>query len=86
MSNQKLNVYLKTIADLAGISKRLTHHMARHTYATTITLANDVPLEVVSKLLGYSNVKTTQIYAKITNRHLAQIADRLNEKLKVVNA
>jgi site-specific recombinase XerD len=83
MSNQKLNAYLKTIADLAGISKRLTHHMARHTYATTITLANDVPLEVVSKLLGHRSVKTTQIYAKITNRHLAQVTDRLNEKLKV---
>lgn len=83
MSNQKLNAYLKTIADLSGISKRLTHHMARHTYATTITLANDVPLEVVSKLLGHRSIKTTQIYAKITNRHLAQVTDRLNEKLKV---
>lgn len=81
ISNQKLNVYLKVIADLAGIDKKLTHHVARHTCATTILLSNDVPIEVVSKWLGHTNIKTTQIYAKITNVYLQKVANNLSKKI-----
>ncbi len=78
MSHQKVNTYLKVIAELAGISKVLTHHVARHTFATTITLSNDTPLEVVSKLLGHASIRPTQIYAKVQNKYLlAHIAKRV---------
>ena len=63
-SNQKLNSYLKEIADVCGIKKNLTFHLARHTFATTTTLAKGVPIETVSKMLGHTNIKTTQIYAR----------------------
>jgi len=65
LSNQKMNAYLKEIADLCGINKELTFHIARHTFATTVTLSNGVPIESVSKMLGHKNLKTTQHYAKI---------------------
>ncbi len=81
LSNQKLNAYLKVLADLAGISKTLTHHVARHTFATTITLTKGVPIEVVSKLLGHRDLATTQIYAKITSDYLGQVAKRLDAEL-----
>ena len=64
-SNQKMNAYLKEIADVCGINKELTFHIARHTFATTVTLLNGVPIESVSKMLGHTNIKTTQHYAKI---------------------
>ena len=64
-SNQKMNEYLKEIADLCGINKKLTSHIARHTFATTVTLSNGVPIESVSKMLGHTNIRTTQHYAKI---------------------
>ena len=67
LSNQKLNSYLKEIADLCGIEKNITFHLARHTFATTMTLAKGVPIETVSKMLGHTNIVTTQIYAGITN-------------------
>lgn len=82
LTNQKVNAYLKTIADLAGIQKNLTHHVARHTNATTIYLANGVPLEIVKKQLGHSSIKTTEIYAKITNEMLSKAADKLDKLLK----
>lgn len=82
ITNQKLNAYLKTITELVGIEKELTHHTARHTFATTITLANDVPIEVVSRMLGHTSIKHTQIYAKITNQHLRKAADKLDIELK----
>jgi len=65
LSNQKLNAYLKEIADFCGIEKRLTFHLARHTFATTVTLTNGVPIETVSKMLGHTSIRTTQIYAKV---------------------
>lgn len=65
LSNQKMNAYLKEIADICGITKPFTYHTARHTFATTVTLANGVPIESVSKMLGHTNIKTTQHYAKI---------------------
>jgi len=66
-SNQKFNEYLKDIAKVCGISKKLTTHIGRHTFATTICLSHGVPIETVSKLLGHSSLVTTQIYAKVTD-------------------
>ncbi|RKR82873.1 site-specific recombinase XerD [Mucilaginibacter gracilis] len=81
LSNQKLNSYLKEIADTCGITKPLTFHIARHTFATTVTLTNGVPIETVSKLLGHSKLTTTQIYAKVVESKLADDMARLSEKL-----
>ena len=65
ISNQRMNAYLKEIADLCGITKRLTTHVARHTAATVVFLANDVSMENVSKILGHSNIRMTQHYARV---------------------
>lgn len=81
ISNQKLNSYLKEIADLCGIEKNLTFHLARHTFATTITLTNGVPIETVSKLLGHSSIRTTQIYAKVIEKKVSEDMNILREKL-----
>jgi integrase len=80
-SNVKFNAYLKEVADLCGIEKNLTTHLARHTFATTVTLNNDVPLESVSKMLGHKNVKTTQIYAKVLDKKVGADMKILQEKL-----
>lgn len=69
--NQRTNSYLKEIADLCNINKTLTSHIARHTFATTVTLSKGVPIETVSKMLGHTDIKTTQIYAKITDVKVA---------------
>lgn len=82
LSNQKLNAYLKEVADLCGINKNLTFHLARHTFATTVTLANGVPMETVSKLLGHSSIKTTQIYAKVIEKKVSEDMGVLKSKLK----
>ncbi len=81
-SNQKTNAYLKEIADICGINKNLTFHLARHTFATTITLSNGVPIETVSKMLGHTNIKTTQIYARITNEKVSNDMKMLSKILK----
>jgi site-specific recombinase XerD len=65
LTNQKMNAYLKEISDVCGIKKNLTFHMARHTFATTVTLNNGVGIESVSKMLGHTNLRTTQHYAKV---------------------
>nr|WP_317225046.1 tyrosine-type recombinase/integrase [Chryseobacterium aahli] len=67
-----MNAYLKEIADLCGINKDLTYHIARHTFAATITLSNGVPIESVSKMLGHKNIKTTQHYAKILDKKVSE--------------
>ncbi len=67
-----MNAYLKEIADVCKINKDLTFHIARHTFATTITLSNGVPLETVSKMLGHTNLKTTQHYAKILDKKISE--------------
>ncbi|HWK06828.1 MAG TPA: site-specific integrase [Puia sp.] len=82
LSNQKMNAYLKEIADVCKIHKNLTFHIARHTFATTVTLSNGVPIETVSKLLGHRNLKTTQHYAKILDVKVSQDMKALKEKLK----
>ncbi len=62
-----MNENLKVVQELAGISKNLTTHLARHTFATTITLGNGVPIETVSRMLGHTKLSTTQLYAKVLN-------------------
>ena len=69
LTNQKTNAYLKEIADLCGVKKNLTFHLARHTFAT-MSLSKGVPMESVSKMLGHTNIKTTQIYARIPIRKI----------------
>lgn len=81
-SNQKMNAYLKEVADICGINKLLTTHLARHTFATTITLSNGVPIETVSKLLGHKNLKTTQHYAKILD---LKVSNDINNLRKILN-
>jgi site-specific recombinase XerD len=75
-----MNAYLKEIADLCEISKKFTTHTARHTFATTVTLTNGVPIETVSKMLGHKNLKTTQHYAKILDRKVSEDMKALREK------
>lgn len=82
ISNQKLNSYLKEIADVCGIRKNLTFHIARHTFATTITLSNGMPIETVSKLLGHSRISTTQIYAKVIERKVSDDMQKLRTQFK----
>ena len=72
LTNQKMNAYLKEIAHLSGMKKNLTTHLARHTFATTVTLSNGVSIESVSKMLGHSSLKTTQIYAKVIDKKLME--------------
>jgi integrase len=72
LSNQRTNSYLKEIAMLCRINKNLTFHVARHTFATTVTLQNGVPIESVSKMLGHTNIKTTQHYAKVLDSKISQ--------------
>ena len=76
-----MNAYLKEIADLCGITKNLTFHLARHTFATTVTLTNGVPIESVSKMLGHKSLKTTQHYAKILDRKVSDDMAMLKDKL-----
>ena len=71
VSNQKMNTYLKEIIKAAGIRKKITFHSARHTFATTVTLSNGVPIETVSKLLGHTKLSTTQIYARVLENKLS---------------
>lgn len=81
LSNQKMNSYLKEIADVCGIKKVITFHLARHTFATTVTLTNGVPIESVSKMLGHRNIKTTQHYAKIVDKKVSDDMVRLKKVL-----
>lgn len=81
-SNQKINEYLKTIADNCNINKKLTFHCARHTFATTVTLSNNVSMESVSKMLGHKSIKTTQHYAKILDK---KVSEDMNNLKKILN-
>jgi len=80
-SNQRYNGYLKEIADLCGIKKKLTTHTARHTFATTVLLLNDVPMETTMELLGHSDIRTTQIYGKIVQKKVSNDMCKLKDKL-----
>ena len=84
LTNQKTNSYLKEIADICGIKKKLTFHLARHTFAT-MSLSKGVPMESVSKMLGHTNIRTTQIYARITNKKIEHDMEELADKLDKFN-
>jgi site-specific recombinase XerD len=86
LSNQKYNEYLKEIANICGISKKMTTHTARHTFATTITLSNGVPMESVSKMLGHKNLKTTQHYARVLDRKISDDMNLLKAKMQTKNS
>ncbi|WP_313139214.1 tyrosine-type recombinase/integrase, partial [Myroides sp.] len=83
ISNQKMNAYLKQIGSVCKINKNLSFHMARHTFATTLTLNNGVPMESVSKMLGHTAMRTTQIYAKVLEYKLSE--DMENLRLKMID-
>ena len=85
MSNQKMNAYLKEIADICGVNKILTFHIARHTFATTVTLSNGVPIESVSKMLGHKSIRTTQHYAKVVDRKVGNDMQALIQKMRMGN-
>ena len=85
LSNQKMNAYLKEIAAVCEIEKELTFHIARHTFATTVTLTNGVPIESVSKMLGHKNLRTTQHYAKVLDRKVSDDMKILKDKFTVLN-
>lgn len=79
-SNQKMNAYLKELATICGIKKNLSMHVARHSFATSVTLSNGIPIETVSKMLGHNSLKTTQVYARIVDK---KISDDM-KKLKAI--
>jgi len=80
LSNQKMNAYLKEIADICGINKNLSSHTARHTFATTVTLNNNVPIESVSKMLGHSSISMTKIYARLLDKKVSHDMGHLYER------
>lgn len=82
LSNQKYNSYLKEIADICGITKNLTTHTARHTFGTTVTLSNGVPIESVSKMLGHKKISTTQHYARVLDIKVSEDMQKLKDRLK----
>ena len=81
ISNQKLNTYLSEIATVCEINKHITMHLGRHTFATTLTLTNGVPIESVSKMLGHTSIKTTQIYSKVVDTKISRDMEALSSKL-----
>ena len=87
LTNQKMNAYLKEVGDLCDISKEITFHMARHTFATSVTLTNGVPIETVSKMLGHKNIQTTQHYAKILDKKVSEdmqvLRDKFNTSIQI---
>lgn len=83
LSNQKMNAYLKEIAGICEIDKELTFHIARHTFATTVTLTNGVPIESVSKMLGHKNLRTTQHYAKVLDKKVSEDMRILRNKFNI---
>ena len=85
LSNQKMNTYLKELAYLCKINKNLTSHVARHTFATTVTLSNGVPIETVSKLLGHTKMATTQIYARVIEKKVSEDMNILRAKFQEEN-
>jgi site-specific recombinase XerD len=86
LSNQKMNAYLKEIAAVCEIEKELTFHIARHTFATTVTLTNGVPIESVSKMLGHKNLRTTQHYAKVLDKKVSEDMKILRDKFSLTPA
>lgn len=84
LSNQKMNSYLKEIADLCGIQKQLTYHIARHTFATTVALSNNLPIETVSRILGHATMKQTHHYARVTEEKVSKDMRQLRDRLAII--
>ena len=82
LTNQKMNAYLKEIADLCGIDKKLSTHTARHTFATTVTLSNHISIEVVSKMLGHSSINMTKKYARVVDDLISKDMMKIHDKYK----
>jgi len=80
-----MNNYLHELANICEIEKNLTSHLARHTFATTVTLNNNVPIETVSKMLGHSSINMTKIYARLLDKKVGQDMKHLNDKYANVN-
>ncbi len=85
ISNQEVNRSLKIIAEVCNIKKHLTFHLARHTFATTVTLINGVPIETINKMLGHTKLSTTMIYAKVTQSKIGFDMQLLQNKLDATN-
>jgi site-specific recombinase XerD len=85
-TNQKINDYLKEIARECKIQKYMNFHMARHTFATTVTLTNGVPIETVSKMLGHTKLSTTQVYVHILQKKISDDMSLLRQKFKDIEA
>lgn len=81
LTNQRFNSYLKEIADICNITKNLTHHLARHTFATTVCLLNGVSMESTSGMLGHASMRTTQIYGKILPKRISNEMTLLKSKM-----
>jgi integrase len=81
VTNQEMNRSLKVISEICGIRKNLSFHLARHTFATTVTLMNGVPIETISKMLGHTKLSTTTIYARVTNSKIGMDMELLQNKL-----
>ena len=81
MCNQKMNSYLKEIADFCGIKKNLTTHVARHTFASVVCLSQGVPIETVSRMLGHKDIHTTQIYATVSTQKISADMKQLSERM-----
>lgn len=86
ISNQEVNRSLKIIAEVCNIKKHLTFHLARHTFATTVTLMNGVPIETISKMLGHTKLSTTMIYAKVKQSKIGLDMQLLQNKLDAINS
>ena len=83
MSNQKVNKYLKELSEICCINKNMTFHLARHTFATTVTLNNGIPIETVSKMLGHTKLSTTQVYVHVLDKKISDDMMELKEKMRV---
>ncbi|MES1225391.1 MAG: site-specific integrase [Bacteroidota bacterium] len=79
-TNKKVNTYLKELADICGIETRITFQVNRHTFASTVTLDNGIPIDSVSKMLGHRSIKTTQIYAKVSTKKISEDTNNLFQK------
>ena len=81
-SNQRMNSYLKEIADVCGINKTLSTHIARHTFAC-VAIANKVSMESIAKMLGHTDIRTTKIYARLMDRTVSEEMNVLRQKFSV---
>ena len=81
LTNQRFNSYLKEIADICNINKNLTHHLARHTFATTVCLLNGISMEATSGMLGHASMRTTQIYGKVLPKRISNEMNILKAKM-----